>query len=150
MTRRKRIIEELKGALQQILIANGYVTDAGLNVYLDMSQLDETGEYPAININEALDSNQSGLHLDRAKINLPISVEAFNKCTPANANDLGHDLIGDIKQALFSHVKAEPANYEKMTYVSANIAQRENGTGLVSVNVLVDVIYQEYLPQPED
>ena len=149
MTRRKKIINEIKAALEQILISNGYVTDAGLNVFLDKVALEESGDFPAINIDESTDTNTAGSHLNWTKVTLPISIEAFNRCTPATSNDKAHELIGDIKKAVFTHVKDDPANYELITYQSSDIAQRESGSDLIVVNVLIDVTYTEDLADPE-
>lgn len=148
-SRRKNIITEIQTALSEITTTNGYYTDAGNYVYLDISEIDENSTFPAININESMDTNSANFHSTWLSLALPVSIEGYNTCLPSTANEKGHELIADIKKAIFSHTKDDPANFEKITYQGADIAQRENGTGLVAVNVNITIHYKENLNDPD-
>lgn len=145
MTRRKTIIEEIKAVLEAILISNGYITDLGNNVFLDKSEISETTSFPALNINETVDVVVSGEESKWPTLSLPINIEGFALCQPSTANEKAHELIGDIKKAVFSHTAVD---YNEIFYVSSEIGQRESGSGLVSVNVSINIIYKENINAP--
>lgn len=151
MTKRKRIIDEIKTALENILIANGYATDAGNNVFLDRSSFDDAETKPFINIDESEDSliEQSGtIAGSKFKLSLPISIEATNNCIPLEPSSKGHELIGDIKKCLFS--QEWTIDIKEINYQSSTIAQHESGSGVVSVSVNAEVIYIETIGNPEE
>jgi hypothetical protein len=150
MTRRETIIQEIKTRLQTILVSNGYITNAGQNVFIDRSAFDERETKPFINIDENEDSLiEESYHVPGAKLklSLPISIEAFNSCNPLNPSSKGHELLGDIKKCLWSN--SWSSNIAKFQYQNSTIQQHENGSGLVSVSVNAEIIYVETIGDPE-
>ena len=151
MTRRERIINEVQTALETILIINGYVTDAGQSVFIDRSSFDESETKPFINIDEGDDVIQ-GRSADatgaKFKLALPVSIEAFNTCSPLTPSTPGHELIGDLKKCLFTQDWS--TDIKEIQYQSSTIAQHESGSGLVTVSVNADIIYIETIGNPED
>jgi hypothetical protein len=145
MTRRKNIIDEIKTTLESILISGGYETDAGNSVFLDKSEISESTTFPAININETSDNILSGENTVWPVLSLPIDIEAYAECLPSTANTNAHELIGDIKTAIFTHT---PVNYSHHNYISSEIGQRESGSGLVAVNVSITIVYKENINAP--
>lgn len=151
MTKRERIINEIKTTLETILTANGYVTEAGKNVFVDRSNFDEGETKPFINIDESDDSilEQSGTNTGaKFRLSLPISIEAFNSCQPLAPSSKGHELIGDIKKCLFS--QEWTTDIIEIQYQNSTIAQHESGSGLVSISVNAEVIYVETIGNPEE
>lgn len=152
MTKRESIINEIKAALETILISNGYVTDAGQSVYIDRSAFDENETKPFININEGedsiIESNGRQTQGNKIKLSLPVSIESTNSCDPLIPATTGHDLIGDIKKCLFK--QSWSVNILEIQYQSSSIAQHENGSGFVMVSVNADIIYIETLGNPEE
>ncbi len=150
-TRRERIVNEVKTALESISIVNGYATEAGQNIFIDRSTFDDTEAKPFININEGSDelvekiSYWPGLKM---KLSLPLSIEGFNSCSPLAPSSKGHELIGDIKKCLLFNEWS--TDVREIQYQTSSIAQHESGSGLVVINVNVDIIYIEVIGKPED
>ncbi|MCP3851945.1 MAG: hypothetical protein GY694_17170 [Gammaproteobacteria bacterium] len=151
MTKRERIINEVKTTLETILTANGYATDAGQNIFIDRSVFDESETKPFININEGDDQlveKIAYLPGIKMKLSLPLSIEGFNSCSPLTPSSKGHELIGDIKKCLLSKVWS--SDVREIQYQSSTIAQHESGSGLVTVSVNADIIYIETIGKPEE
>lgn len=150
-SKRQSIITEIKTQLQTILISNGYNTDAGSRVYVDRSVFGDNEIFPLINLDEQEDSVEEYSYSKiggKMRINLPISVEAVNTCSPLDPSGKGHELIEDIKKALLNYNYS--SNIKQINYLSSSIQQHENGSGYVNISVNAEIIYIETIGNPQE
>ena len=148
MMRRERIITELKTAAQTILTSNGYKTDAGKNVFTNRSDvIGETEVYPLINIVEFDDKVVSAVGNAIQHLDLPVSIEAHNKCDPLDPSPKGYELLSDL-QKCFSSLKTSK-DIIKIVYNGKGIAQHEKGSSYVGARVKYFVKFIEKTGNPD-
>jgi len=149
MSKASHIALALSERLATILKAGGYATDAGAKVMRGRKRLDER-QLPCIVIIEMEDTIQDQ-RPNAVKLSQKYVIEGHSACDPDNPNDVGHDLVADIKRALFSEklvFGAEDTKAVQMKYNGRNIAPREDGLAVVAVSVVVSVEYIETLSEP--
>lgn len=150
MTRRERIIAELKTASETILTANGYNTNAGEQAFANRSYtISDDDTFPLINIIEDEDSvsSQKGLTGVMYNLQLPISVEAHNNCDPLDPSPKGYELLSDLKKCFLS-LKTS-SDILSIKYSGATIGQHENGSSYVRARVSLIINYIENTSDPE-
>lgn len=103
MTKALDLFSSLVPRLMAISTANGYATNAGRSVVVGPVPR-QTGEaYPFIRLHELDASSESSVpHRPHAKIRVSFMAEAYaEQPVAANVYSTGHQLIGDLKKALF-------------------------------------------------
>lgn len=138
----------LHARLAEIRTANGYETDAGALVYRGRRRLDPS-KMPCCVIIEMPDSVRDQ-QPRRAALSAVFVLEGHAQCDPDNPNDVGHQLVADIKRAVFraplQYADGKPVL--SVDYVKRTIAPREDGLAVVSAGVEIKVDYVEQLGEP--
>lgn len=104
------ILQSIVARLQTIRVVNGYGTDAGLRVSLGDAWPDESA-VPAITVHEgqfvsngyAMVRAQGRAGAGGTKMRGEYTVEAVADCTAVDTYVAAHQLIADIKRALFAN-----------------------------------------------
>lgn len=146
----KQILAALDTRLKTILIASGYNTDAGLRVYRGRKSFDwgDPAQFPAISVFDPSDVCEAK-HEERNDIALAVHVEAHGFADAANPTDLAHDLVADIKTALFKPDQTLGGLVASIEYKGRDIQLPEEDAGsVVSVRVVADIKYPELYGDP--
>lgn len=127
---------------------NGFSTDIGLKVMRGRKRLDPTMLPCAVLIerdDQVLDSRPG-----QVKVSQPFIIEGHAACDPDNPNDVGHQIIADIKKALFGEkfTYASGKQVVDVKYKGRSIAPREDGIEVVGAAVEVVVEFVEQLSNP--
>lgn len=146
MSLAKAISIELTGRLAAIRLTGGTLTDAGARVFRGKRRLDDTN-IPCCVIVEGEDSvaDQGGKSV---KLRQRYIVEAHDHCDPDHPNDKAHDLLVDLKRAVFTGDKTMGRKILSIEYVGRTIGAREDGVGITFAALLFDVVYAENLTEP--
>ncbi|WP_041646656.1 hypothetical protein [Aromatoleum aromaticum] len=152
MSKADTIAAAIATRLQTIRIANGYATDAGAAVYRGRTSFD-AADVPCITIAEPEDEiEEQRDHPDGDGADLiarlPFTIEAFAACNPDAPNVAGHQLVADIKRAIFSADITLGGLAVTLRYLGRTIAPREPGARIVTVAVKIRVGYTENLAAP--
>lgn len=137
--------------LQTITVANGYSTDIGLKALRGRKRLDES-YLPCVVLIERPDSpeKQSMQRDPLVKVGQKYVLEGHAICDPDNPNDMGHQIIADIKKAIWKEKLTFGADLKVYTvmYEGKTISPREDGMAVVSAAVEISVEYVECLSNP--
>ena len=150
MTKAAQIAATLCTRLEAITQATGYATDAGLKVFRGKRHIDPT-DLPCLILVENDDQAQTQNTTPsavQAKVRANYTVEAHSACDPNHPNDIAHDLIGDIKHALFAADLLLDNKLTALTYTGRTITPREAGLALVVASVSFSADYVEDLRNP--
>lgn len=134
--------------LAGITKANGYQTDIGLRVMRGRKRLEES-HLPCAVIIERPDKpdRQSGQRDPSVKVTQNFVIEGHAACDPDNPNDVGHQIVTDIKKAIW-HEKMTYGTDKKLiaiNYEGKTIGPREDGIAVVAAAVEISVEFVESL-----
>lgn len=103
MTKALDLFNSMVPRLMAISTANGYATNAGRSVMVGPVPRQHGETYPFIRLHELDASTESPLpHRPSAKMRVSFMAEAYaEQPVAANVYSTGHQLIGDLKRALF-------------------------------------------------
>lgn len=153
MTIAKDISVELSNRLKKIKIADGFETDVGVTSFRGRRRLGET-DMPCSVVIERPDEPEKQ-QTNQVKVKHRYVLEGHAVCDPNNPNDTGHQIIGDIKKAIFTgnlnldgKLTTSGRKALELAYEGSGIAPREDGMNMVSVSVEVSVTYVEDLSNP--
>lgn len=127
-----------------------FATRIGLRVMRGRRRLDES-MVPCVVIIEGddtvTDSRGSDVCLTQRYV-----FEGHAACDPDNPNDTAHDIIKDLKRAIFKDAgdleSWLPFRVRSLRYVGRNIDPREDGLSIVSAAIEIEVTYTENLANP--
>lgn len=141
---------KLSTKLSQITVANGFRTNIGERVYRGRRNLDATN-LPCVTIYEGEDRVE-GEALREVTISQLYVIEGHAACDVNHPNDRAHEIIADIKEAIFKGitVTSRPLDglAKKLTYKNRIIAPREDGQAFISGSVILEVFFVEDLTSP--
>lgn len=108
-TKAYALISSLQPRLQAINIANGYLTNAGASVKLGPVPHMDGEAVPFIRLNETDAATESAAPFaPHSKIRVQFTAEAYaEEPTAANVIATGHNLLADLKKALFGDVQRD-------------------------------------------
>lgn len=134
--------------LAGITTANGYQTNIGLRVMRGRKRLEES-HLPCAVIIERPDKpdRQSGQRDPSVKVTQNFVIEGHAVCDPDNPNDVGHQIVTDIKKAIW-HEKMTYGADKKLiaiNYEGKTISPREDGITVVAAAVEISVEFVESL-----
>ena len=149
MSTAKDIAQALTDRLATITTANGYTTNIGSRVMRGRRRLDEK-HLPCAVIIDAEDEVPDQMQTGNAKIRVKYVIEGHSECDADNPNDTAHDMIADIKRALWGSRITFGANKTvlRLYYNGRGIAPREDGMAVVSASVQISADYAEDLSSP--
>lgn len=154
-TRARDIALHLNNLLAGITKANGYETDIGMQVFRGKRRIDDTA-VPCAVLLEGEDS-PAGTQGDASQTIVQSYVlGGYAECDPDNPNDRAHEIISDIKRAVFSVADATRAEQirgsttfggrvKDVTYRGRDIGPRPDGVAIVFAVVHIDVKFVERL-----
>lgn len=140
------IAVELTARLQAITIANGYQTDIGLRVYRGKLRLDESHMPCAVIVED--DDDSSSAQLAHCKTTAPYLLEGHAACDPDNPNDVGHQIVADLKKAIFGGDLTFNKKAIACRYGGRSILPRTDGLALISAHIVIAVDFVENLANP--
>jgi hypothetical protein len=144
-TQGRSIAAHLAGVLAGITKANGYKTDIGLRVYRGRRKIDDT-LVPCGVLIEGEDRPGENVGRDTLKIVQSYVLGGYAPCDPDHPNDTAHDIISDIKKAVFSHPDGRlGGRSNKVRYVGRDIGPRTDGVAIVFAVVHIEVDFAETL-----
>lgn len=153
MSKAKDLSLAISARLAGITKANGYDTDIGLKVLRGQMTFDES-LLPCTVLVEGDDDVVEQRNLD-AKVLLRFIAEGHAECDPENPNDTVHDIISDLKRAIFGGDPTygglvRPSNNATpgLRYQGRGIGVREDGSNKVSASITFDCQIHETLTNP--
>jgi hypothetical protein len=134
--------------LATIKVVNGYNTDIGLRVFRGRMSLN-VKDLPCIVLAEDADTVQE-IRGTKVRLTQRYTIEGHDNCDPLQPNDKAHEILQDIKRAIFggdlSFGGALRPN--DLAYSGRSIAAREDGTAICAASVDIDISYVEDLSDP--
>ncbi|WP_148715051.1 hypothetical protein [Chitinolyticbacter meiyuanensis] len=130
----------LSTRLAGIRTADGFHTDIGAEVFRGRVAFDPD-RVPCVVLVEKddvpLEQKRSAV-----KLGLPYLLIGYACCDPAHPNDTAHQIIADIKRALFSPADPLHPKVREIQYQGRSILPREDGLSLVSavVEIRLEVV----------
>ena len=149
MTRRERIVSEIKSALQNITVLNGYNTDAGRFVEIEQDSISDSITY-LINIFEG-DDDIIDETIGSAFINMPLTIECYATAKTGSSErySVKHKLISDVKKSLMAYRAVRSREISNITYPAVQRIEKENGSIFVVASIVVNIEYHEKPGNPE-
>lgn len=154
-TRARDVAQHLNDLLSQITIANGYETDIGVRVFRGRRKIDDS-HVPCAVLIEGEDTPTSTQGSASQKITQAYVLGGYAPCDPDHPNDTAHQIISDIKKAVFTVVN--PNRQEQISgtttfggrvkavnYKGRDIGPRPDGIPIVFAVVHIDVEFVEQL-----
>ena len=143
---RQLIVEAFRDRLELILIASGYDTDAGQDVFLGESVTfgpDDADQGIAIDVQED-DVSQSMGPIPELSIRLPLDIQALAKATIAQPWVAVEEILGDIKKA----VETGSATWVgtlggELTRGTTQTLERTEGANAVGAAITYEILYTE-------
>ncbi len=146
MTHARDIALALDTRLRGIAPAAGYRTPMGERVYRGRRRLNEE-HIPCIVLIESDDEPQDH-RPGRVKLAQRYLIEGHTPCDPDNPNDAAHDILSDLKRAIFAGDDTLGGLVRTLKYLGRSIEPREDGLSLVSASIEIEVDYIEDLSNP--
>ncbi len=147
MLKIERVLNEIKSALEQILIVNGYKTDIGTSVVFNDEKIDENSIFPITVVAELSDSVLSETKTSM-RINLPVEITGIDKFT-GDLRKKRYEIFHDIKKCLLLYRRSKSADISEINYQSHVNSEHENGSQFTGVKVIFNIIYFERPGDPE-
>jgi len=153
--RSKAPVDVMASRLRQITLGNGYRHNVGDDVYRGGVFLEPKTELPAVSILEAEDEPTTAeVTANQILETTSYQVMAIARCDELHPLDVGHELLADIKAALF---QAPTVEFERLDgtahsveYTGRSIQAGVEQTGFVYVTLNVDITHPEKLGKPEE
>lgn len=143
-----QVAAELAQRLAKITVANGFHTDIGQRVLRGRRRIDD-GQVPCAVLAEGPDTPTSAPgRLPTSEITQSYVLIAYHECDPDHPNDKGHELIKDLKRAIFADGVTLAAQVQRVHYRGRDIGPRGDGVGIVCASVEIDVHFIEDLTNP--
>lgn len=154
-TRARDIALHLNNLLAGITKANGYETDIGLHVFRGKRKIDDS-HVPCAVLIEGEDKPGETQGPASQQITQSYVLGGYAECDPDQPNDTAHQIIADIKKAIFT--VADPTRAEaisgsttlggrvkSVTYEGRDIGPRADGVPIVFAVVHISVVFVEQL-----
>lgn len=140
-----QIAAALAARLAQVTTTGGYETDVGLTVYRGRRN---TEPGPHITLYEGEDtakeqSLKAVVHLTQVYV-----AEAVDTCDPDNPNDRAHQILSDLKRAVFGSDQTLGGLVKTIEYRGRLIGTREEGQDYCFASIRFAVEYVEDLKAP--
>lgn len=143
-----QVATELDTRLKRITVANGFNSDIGLRVLRGRRRIDD-GQVPCAVLVEGPDTPVSGPgRMASAEITQSYVLIAYHECDPDHPNDKGHELIKDLKRAIFADGTTLANQVQRVHYRGRDIGPRGDGVGIVCATIEIDVNFIEDLTNP--
>lgn len=151
------IVQGVAALLTHATVANGYFTDLGEEQYIGRDFADDElddQKLPMHTIVHPDGSSETNISTDpvsdRPQNELALSIVAVDKCDPNDPLVKGHQLVADIKRAIWrkpARGKPAPAT-QPAEFTSSGVQPRAPGSNLVVAQVDLTVSYTDHLDNP--
>lgn len=150
------IAANIAAQLARITIANGFQTDIGARVFRGRVKL-EMAELPCVVLVEGDEKplDEAGgsklpATIKPASISLQQTfyVEGHVSCDVDHPNDAAHQIVADIKRAIFSGDRSFGGKVRFVRYAGRSINRREDGLPAIAAAIAFTVDYAEDLTNP--
>lgn len=153
MSKTKQLALAVYNRVASITKANGYRTDIGLKVFRGKRSAEES-QIPMAFVVEG-DDEVLQQSTNEVRVAIPFAVEGHVECDPDNPNDAVHDIVADLKQAIFGNpdrtfgglVRGNNAS-QPLQYMGRTIGEREEGSKVVGAAIMFKVEIVENLSNP--
>lgn len=147
-TKASEVAGEVAARMAGITIDNGYLTDCGLKVMRGRRMISDD-VVPCVVIAEGLDQVTAGPgRLTTAEIQQTYILIAYHECHPDHPNDKAHDMIKDLKRAMFGDGMTMLNKVRRIDYRGRDIGPRGDGVGIVCASIEIEVSFVEDLTNP--
>lgn len=154
-TRARDVALHLNALLSNITQANGFETDIGATVFRGKRKIEDTS-VPCAVLLEGDDTPTSGQGDDSVTIKQSYVLGGYAVCDPDHPNDTAHQIVSDLKRAVFKLVdptKAESirgttsfgGRVKGVEYKGRDIGPRTDGAPIVFALIHIDVTFVEQL-----
>lgn len=154
-TKARAVAAHLSDLLEGITKANGYETDIGLKVYRGKRKIGD-GDVPCAVLIEGSDKPGNTQGSASQLVTQSYVLGGYAICDPDNPNDRAHEIISDLKKAVFTLVdptKAESISgttsfggkVKRVEYKGRDIGPRADGVDIVFAVIHIDVDFVEQL-----
>lgn len=150
MSQAQEISNLFAGRLASIREADGYLTDIGVRVYRGRRRLDPD-LIPCVVLIEGEDNvlaQTFSVRQKEAKLGQRYIFEGHTACDPDNPNDAAHDILADLKRAIFGGDQYDARQIRALRYIGRTIQPREDGTELVAASIEIEIEFVETLDNP--
>ena len=152
MSKAKQLAQAIYERVSTIRVANGYNTDIGLKVFRGRRTADEK-DVPMSFIVEG-DDEVLQQQTNEVRVAIPFAIEGHTACDPDNPNDAVHDIVADLKRAIFGGdrtfgglVRSNNGG-QPLQYMGRTIGEREDGAKVVGAAILFKAEIMENLSNP--
>lgn len=150
MSKAKQLADAIHARLTAITVANGYLTDIGSRVFRGRTALDES-HLPCIVMVEG-DDNIEDQAVRKVKVAQQFIIEGHDECDFDNPNDKAHDIISDMKRAIFKGDRTfgglVVSDKNGLRYEGRNISPRPDGAAIVAASIRFVCVFVEDLDNP--
>lgn len=156
MSKAKDLSLALSARLATITTANGYATDIGARVLRGATSFPES-YVPCVVLSEGDDDPAEERAIGgvtHVRNVIKFSIEGTAPCDPDNPNDTVHDIIADLKKAIFSGdltyggLIRPSRGTPGISYRGRTFGERADGASFVGGGILIDCEIHEELSNP--
>lgn len=155
LTRARDVALHINDLMAGITKANGYETDIGVRVFRGKRKIDDT-HVPCAVMLEGEDKPGSEQGRGSQQVTQSYVLGGYAECDPDHPNDTAHQIISDIKKAIFSVADDNRVDrlsgtvsfggrVKSVTYRGRDIGPRTDGVAIVFAVVHIDVVFVEQL-----
>lgn len=138
------VATEVEARMQQITTANAYLTEIGSKVFRGRRRIDDS-HVPCIVIAEGDDQPRQNARLTTCQIEQHYILIAYDKCDADHPNDKAHQIIKDLKKAIFNDGTNFGNKVIQVSYTGRDIGPRSDGVGIVCASIEITVKFTEDL-----
>lgn len=147
MSKAADIASALSNRIALISGVNGYATDIGQRVFRGRMVIDQS-EVPCTVLVEGEDRKEDDSGKNLVKLAQRYIIEGHAVCDPDQPNDAAHNVLSDIKRAIFGGDRRLGNMVSEIRYIGRNIGPRPDGTALVAASIEIEVVFVEDLTNP--
>lgn len=148
MSKAKTLAQRVNDRIAEIRVANGYLTDIGAKMLRGRLSIDPS-YLPCTVLVESDDSVEDRTH-GKVKVAVTFIAEGHSDCDADNPNDKAHDIVTDLKRAIFSG----DATYGgimrpgDLRYEGKNFGNRPDGASIIAASIQFTCVFVEELANP--
>lgn len=149
MSKAKDVSDALTARIEQIKGSAPYSTDIGKKVLRGRRTLDEA-MLPCTVIIEDEDGIEArgGLHGEKVKVAQTYFIEGHCACNPDQPNDKAHEILADLKLAIFGGDPKLGGAVFELRYNGRVISTREDGAEFVAAGIEIEAVFVEDVTAP--
>lgn len=146
MSTASTVAAAIDARLAEITVAGGYLTNIGAKRFRGRRALPKDAP-PCVVLVEGDDivRGEQGPHV---KLDQVYILEGWVACDPDNPNDAAHEVLADLKRAIFSGDRTFGRLVRELHYRGRTIGVRPDGSAVVSANIEIAVEFAENLADP--